>query len=218
MNQSCLEAGISGDSKALLAQAELADMAMCPSADMFELGVKVQVLKRGTMFSSRATTLYSLYSRYDSLDAIPPEELRRVEQQILRQPVAEVWQDVREFFATQNPREVERAEQDPKHKMALVFRSYLGRSSRWPIDGITDRRLDYQLWCGPAMGAFNAWVKGSFLEQIENRSVVQVARNLLEGAAHVTRASSVPQLRHTGSCAGPSLSAAKITVEIFCAR
>ena len=37
------------------------------------------------------------------------------------------------------------------------------------------------------MGAFNDWVKGSFLEPPENRTVVQVARNLLEGAAYVTR-------------------------------
>lgn len=195
VNQSCREAGVSDDAKALLALAELADMTMAPSADMFELGVKVQVLKRGTMFASRATTLYNLYTRYPSLDAIPADELARVEQQLLRQPVGEVWDDARKFFEVRGPHEIERAERDPRHKMALVFRSYLGRSSRWPIDGDSERRLDYQIWCGPAMGAFNAWVKGSFLEKPENRSVVQVARNLLEGAAYVTRAA---QLRSYG--------------------
>ena len=51
-----------------------------------------------------------------------------------------------------------------------------------------ERRTDYQIWCGPAMGAFNAWVKGSFLEAPEARGVVQIARNLLEGAAVFTRA------------------------------
>ncbi len=188
VNQSCREANISSDAKAMLAEAEMADTDMCPSADMFELGAKVQVLKRGTMFASRASTLYALYNRYESLDAIPQEELSRVEQQILRQPVEEVWRDVRDFFKARDPRELERAEKNPKHRMALVFRSYLGRSSTWPIDGIKDRQLDYQLWCGPALGAFNVWVKGSFLEQTENRTVVQVALNLLEGAAHVTRA------------------------------
>jgi PfaD family protein len=188
VNQSCVEAGVSAEAKALLAQAELADMTMCPSADMFELGVKVQVLKRGTMFASRAATLYDYYTRYDSLEAIPPADLARLESQLFRQPVGEVWESTRKFFEVRNPPDVERAERDPKHKMALVFRSYLGLSSKWPIDGAPDRKLDYQLWCGPAMGAFNAWVKGSFLEPIENRTVVQVARNLLEGAAYVTRA------------------------------
>jgi hypothetical protein len=80
--------------------------------------------------------------------------------------------------------------------MALVFRWYLGRSSRWAIDGDTERRLDYQIWCGPAMGAFNAWVAGSFLEAPERREAVQIARNLLEGAAAITRAQ---QLRSYGA-------------------
>jgi trans-AT polyketide synthase, acyltransferase and oxidoreductase domains len=195
VNQSCREAGVSDDAKVLLARAELADMTMAPSADMFELGVKVQVLKRGTMFASRAAALYGLYTRFPSLDAIPADELARIEQQLFRQPVGAVWDDARKFFEARAPHEIERAERDPKHKMALVFRSYLGRSSRWPIDGDADRRLDYQIWCGPAMGAFNAWVKGSFLEKPENRTVVQVALNLLEGAAYVTRAA---QLRSYG--------------------
>ena len=46
------------------------------------------------------------------------------------------------------------------------------------------------------MGAFNAWAKGSFLEQPAQRTVVQVARNLLEGAAVLTRAH---QLRTFGA-------------------
>ena len=45
------------------------------------------------------------------------------------------------------------------------------------------------------MGAFNAWTKGSFLEAAENRSAVQIALNLLEGAARITRAH---QLRSYG--------------------
>lgn len=188
VNQGCVEAGVSETAKAMLAQAGLADTAMCPSADMFELGVKVQVLKRGTMLPARASTLYALYTKYDSLDAIPVDEIQRLEQQIFRQPLSQVWDGVQEFFTRRNPRELERAARDPKHKMALVFRSYLGLSSKWPIDGDQDRKLDYQLWCGPAMGAFNEWAKGSFLEEPANRTVVQVALNLLEGAAVVTRA------------------------------
>jgi hypothetical protein len=81
-----------------------------------------------------------------------------------------------------------RAKKDPKHQLALVFRAYLGQASRWANDGVADRKLDYQVWCGPAMGAFNAWVRGTFLEPVEDRTVRQIALNLLEGAATVTRA------------------------------
>jgi len=79
--------------------------------------------------------------------------------------------------------------------MALVFRSYLGRSSNWANTGDPTRKIDYQIWCGPAMGAFNHWTKGTFLEKSDNRKTVTVAMNLLFGAAVVTR---VNWLRHQG--------------------
>jgi hypothetical protein len=71
--------------------------------------------------------------------------------------------------------------------MALVFRSYLGLSSLWANAGEPTRKADYQVWCGPSMGAFNEWVRGSFLEQPDRRDVVTVAMNLLVGAAVTTR-------------------------------
>ena len=187
VNQASLESGLSEEGKALLAVAGLADVHMAPAADMFELGVKVQVLKRGTMFGSRALKLYDLYSRLGSLEAIPAEERARLEKQVFQKPLDTVWAETRAYFVGRDPREIERAERDPKHRMALVFRWYLGQSSRWAIAGAGGRRLDYQIWCGPAMGAFNDWVQGSFLEDPKNRSAEQIARNLLEGAAVITR-------------------------------
>ena len=38
-----------------------------------------------------------------------------------------------------------------------------------------------------AMGAFNDWTRGTFLERPENRGVVTVAMNLLYGAAKLLR-------------------------------
>lgn len=184
----------------MLAQAGIADVMMAPAADMFELGVKVQVLKRGTMFAVRAQRLYDLYVRHESLESLGAEERAKIEAEILRAPAEEVWAETQRFFEVRDPREAARAERDPKHRMALVFRWYLGKSSRWAIAGDPDRCLDYQIWCGPAMGAFNAWTAGSFLAVPENRTIVQIARNLLEGAAVVTRAQ---QLRSYGVAVPP---------------
>ncbi len=200
VNQTSLEAGVSDEAKAMLAEARLGDFGMSPSADMFELGVKVQVLKRGTMFASRAAQLYELYRRYPSLEAIPEDTTAKLEKQVFRQPLDDVWEQTRRFFESHAPRENERAARDPKHKMALVFRWYLGSSSHWPLYGESARRVDYQLWCGPAMGAFNTWVEGSFLALPEGRGVVQIALNLLEGAAAITRAH---QLRNYGVAVPP---------------
>ena len=195
VNQCTMESGLSLEGKQLLTQADLADVVMAPAADMFELGVEVQVLKRGTMFGVRAAQLYELYNKYDGLDSIPADIMARLEKTHFHGPVDDVWQQTREFFAKVDPKEIARAERDPKHKMALVFRWYLGKSSGWAIQGTGDRKLDYQIWCGPAMGAFNAWVAGTFLAELENRRVVQIALNMMEGAAVITRCQ---QLRSYG--------------------
>jgi trans-AT polyketide synthase, acyltransferase and oxidoreductase domains len=195
INQAAVESGLSEEGKRMLVDAGPADVTMAPSADMFEMGVKVQVLKRGTMFPGRAAKLYELYTRYPSLEAIPGDILEKVERDIFRRPVAEVWEETRRFWETRDPGEVERAAADPRHRMALVFRWYLGLSSHWAISGDPERTLDRQIWCGPAMGAFNAWTGGSFLAEPQNRAVVQIALNIMEGAAVVTRAQ---QLRSCG--------------------
>lgn len=56
---------------------------MAPAADMFELGVTVQVLRRGTMFGVRAKRLYELYTTYPSLETMPQEVRGRLEKEVL---------------------------------------------------------------------------------------------------------------------------------------
>jgi trans-AT polyketide synthase/acyltransferase/oxidoreductase domain-containing protein len=187
VNQSCVEAGTSEAVRHMLADAGQADVTMAPAADMFEMGVKVQVLKRGTMFPLRAAKLYDLYSIHDRFESIPEKQRDMLEKNFFRCSFQEEWEQTKAYFTRHDPKQIERAEKNPKHKMALVFRSYLGQSSNWANSGDPSRKLDYQIWCGPAMGAFNQWVKGSFLQPPENRDTVTVAMNLLYGAAVLTR-------------------------------
>jgi PfaD family protein len=187
VNQACVESGSSDAVREMLAQAEQADTIMAPAADMFEMGIKVQVLKRGTMFPMRAARLYELYRAHGGLDQLPAAERAALEKNLFRAPLDEIWRQTRAFFEQRDPSQLPRAEREPKHKMALVFRWYLGQSSRWANAGEPTRKLDYQVWCGPAMGAFNEWTKGSFLERPGNRRVVTVALNILYGAAVLLR-------------------------------
>ncbi len=191
VNQACVEAGTSDVVRQMLAAAQQADVCMAPAADMFEMGVKVQVLKRGTMFAMRAQKLFEIYRSRASLDELSAAERDQLERMIFRQDLASVWRDTEAFFAERDPRQLERAATDPKHRMALVFRSYLGQSSTWANRGDASRRIDYQIWCGPSMGAFNEWVRGTFLEQPANRDVATVALNLMHGAAVRTRAATL---------------------------
>ena len=200
INQASVEANQSPAVKEMLAKARFADVTMCPAGDMFEMGVEVQVLKRGNFFAARAKRLFEVYSTYPSIEAIEPEVREKLEREIFQRPMEDVWQKTRDFFNTRDPQEVERAERDPRHRLALVCRWYLGLSSRWAIEGVDGRQLDYQIWMGPAQGAFNAWVRGSFLEPLSARHVDQMALNLMEGAARITRAS---QLRAFGAAIPP---------------
>jgi PfaD family protein len=190
INQSCIEAGICEDVKKMLCQAQQADVAMAPAADMFEIGARVQVLKRGTMFPVRAEKLYKFYQSCNSFDEIDTKSKKEIEEKFLQTSFTDAWNSTKDFFQkTDNLKEIEKAQNNPKHKMALVFRSYLGQSSKWAIKGDPKRKMDYQIWCGPAIGAFNQWVKGSFLESHANRKTAEVALNLLFGACISTRVS-----------------------------
>ena len=202
VNQGCYESGTSDHSRKLLAQAAMTDVMMAPAADMFEMGVEVQLLKRGTLFPMRARKLYELYKAYDSLEAIPAPELKRLEKQIFKRSVNDVWQDTVSFFNERDPAQIKRANKNPKRKMALVFRWYLGLSSRWSNRGIKGREMDYQIWCGPSMGAFNDWVRGTYLEQPQNRSVVDVAYHMMTGAAFLYR---IQQLQAQGVRLAPNM-------------
>ncbi len=188
INQAAVESGLSDTARAMLSHVDIADVAMAASADMFELGVRVQVLKRGTMFAARANRLHDLYTRYAGLDDLPAEARSQLERDLFRAPLERIWEETLAFFAQRNPADIARAAHDPKHRMALVFRWYLGNSVRWAIQGEPERKIDYQIWCGPAMGAFNAWSAGSFFDDPSERTVEQIGKNLMEGAATILRA------------------------------
>lgn len=187
VNQATREAGTSPLAKAMLADAAYTDVASGPAPDMFEIGAKVQVLSRGSMYARRAQLLYDLYKAYPSMEDIPEKERKKVEKQILKRPMAEVWEGTRAYWQDRDPKQVAKAEAEPRHKMALTFRWYLGMTSRWARIGEEDRKRDYQVWCGPAMGGFNTWAEGTELQPLEARGVVQVAEALMTGAAAEAR-------------------------------
>ncbi|WP_069164089.1 PfaD family polyunsaturated fatty acid/polyketide biosynthesis protein [Nocardia altamirensis] len=195
INQATREAAQCETTKQLLAKADFADCTMAPSSDMFELGVQVQVLRRGTMFASRAQRLYDTYRAYAGIDDIPADLRADLEATLFRRPLEVVWQDCVTYFTERDPAQLVGAAEDPKRKMALVFRWYLGLSSGWSIRGEADRVTDYQVWCGPAMGGFNNWVAGTYLAALSNRQVADIADQMMLGAAYLTR---VAQLRTAG--------------------
>ena len=180
VNQSCVEAGTSIKTKSILANASMADVTMAPAADMFESGGKVQVLKKGTMFPMIARNLYELYSKHSSIDDLSTQDKKKLETRVFKQSMESVWNSTRDYWARTDLNILNKIEKNEKVKMAMIFRWYLGQSSRWAIEGSADRMMDMQIWCGQSMGAFNAWAKGGPFEMSENRKVADIADAIME--------------------------------------
>lgn len=187
INQSCVEAGTCHEVKGILAQISMSDVANAPSADMFEMGSRVQVMTKGVMFHLKANKLYETFKNCASIEEIDHKTRTYLETKIFNDTLENVWNNTRQFFLNTDPEILKRAEKNPKLKMALIFRSYLGLSSKWAQRGEMDKKADFQIFCGPAMGAFNRWVKDTYLEEPANRKVTDVAKNLIYGAMYLRR-------------------------------
>ncbi|HEY6794250.1 MAG TPA: ACP S-malonyltransferase [Kineosporiaceae bacterium] len=181
INQCTPEAGTSDAVKDLLAGLDVQDTTYAPAGDLFEIGARVQVVRKGTLFAARANKLYQLYRRYSGLESLDVASRRSV-QEAFGRPLDDVWTEVAEYLAGRRPDELARAQEDPRKRMALVFRWYFRHTSRAALNGDADR-VNYQIHCGPAMGSFNRWVRGTDLETWHARHVDVVADRLMRATA-----------------------------------
>ncbi|RJF41184.1 PfaD family polyunsaturated fatty acid/polyketide biosynthesis protein [Actinomyces sp. 2119] len=214
VNQCTVEAGTSELVKEMLQGVGTADTAMAPAGDMFQEGAKVQVVGRGTLFAPRGRKLYELYHQHASWEELvrsDPRVARQIEERYFGRGFEEVWQETRAYYGARYPEEVERAERQPRRKLALVFRRYFSLSSRWAQEGKESQRVNFQIQCGPALGAWNRCVRGTALEPWRSRHVDQVADVLMGGAAdllsatvgrYASRTSPLPATVPAGSSTG----------------
>jgi trans-AT polyketide synthase/acyltransferase/oxidoreductase domain-containing protein len=184
INQCTVEAGTSNAVKDLLQEINVQDTDYAPAGDMFEIGAKIQVLKKGTLFSARANKLYALYQRYESLEEIPEKTKQQLEKNYFKKSFEEIWRETEEYLLHKNQeQEILAAQQSSKKKMALVFRWYFSFTSKLSFKGNMDEKVNFQIHTGPALGAFNQWVKGTELERWQNRHADIIAIRMMEEAA-----------------------------------
>ncbi|RKG92166.1 PfaD family polyunsaturated fatty acid/polyketide biosynthesis protein, partial [Corallococcus sp. CA053C] len=183
INQCTVEAATSEPVKDLLETLDIQDVTCAPAGDMFELGAKVQVVRRGLFFPARANRLYALYQQHGSLDALDAQTREQLQTKVFRRGFEDIWEETRQHYLRVDPDVVERAERDPRKKMALVFRWYFVHTSRLALSGSREQRTDYQIHCGPALGSFNQWVRGTPLASWRNRHVDAIAVKLMDATA-----------------------------------
>lgn len=185
INQCTVESGNSDQAKDMLQEMNIQDTEYAPAGDMFEIGAKVQVLKKGLFFPARANKLYEIYKQYESLDDIDAKIRQQIETRFMQKTFEDVYKDTEAYFLDRNPNVIKLAESNPKYKMGLVFKWYFVRANHLALSGSIEDKVDYQIQTGPALGAFNQLVKKTNLENWRNRHVDEIAFMLLNGAANI---------------------------------
>lgn len=182
VNQCTVEAATSDQAKDLLQNMNVQDTDYAPSGDAFELGTRMQVLKRGVFFPARARKLHDLYRHHNALADLDDKTRDQLQNRYFKRDFDSVYHVLSQTLS-QDDRA--RAERDPKFKMGLVFRWYFRYSADLALNGSSESKVDYQIPTGPALGAFNQWVKGSSLEDWRNRHVDGIAEKIMVEAAEI---------------------------------
>jgi trans-AT polyketide synthase, acyltransferase and oxidoreductase domains len=182
INQCTVEAGTSELVKEMLAEMNVQDTDYAPAGDMFELGAYVQVFRKGVLFPGRANKLYQLYRRYDSINELDDKTRRQLQEKYFKRSFSDIYDDCKKFYSTDV---IKKAEKNPKQKMALIFRWYFGRSTRLALTGKKEDKVNFQIQCGPALGAFNSWVRGTELQDWRKRHVDRIGLKLLNATAEL---------------------------------
>ncbi|WP_030587731.1 ACP S-malonyltransferase [Streptomyces anulatus] len=181
INLCTAESGLSEPAKDLLPDLDVHDTAYAPYGALFELGGRARVLRKGVLFHVRAGKLYDLWRTYDSWDAVPGQIQSRVERDYFGAGFEELASRV---VPAGEPA-------DPKRRMALVFRWYCAQAQRWAIEGTPERVADYQVACGPALGACNHWLRGTPYEAWRDRHADELADRLITEAAEIVGSTGV---------------------------
>src|SRR5580704_3030352 len=118
INQCTVEAGTSDAVKDMLETADSQDTAYAPAGDLFELGAKVQVFRKGLFFPARANKLYELYQRYNSIEQIDARTREQIEKKYFGRSFEDVWQETLAYYRRTAAERTLEVELTGKQKMA----------------------------------------------------------------------------------------------------
>ncbi len=186
INQCTPEAGTSDTVKDILQSICVDDTAYAPSRDQFAIGGREEVLKKGILLPARAARLRQWYRQYKSLFAVPDDIRHVLEGKYFKQNLDAVLQGLQQAEeASTLHRSNSDGDRDASGEMAMLYKAYLDQGMHLALGGVPDRQVDYLVYCGAALGAFNEWVRGSELEDWRNRHVDTIATRMMNETAQI---------------------------------
>jgi len=122
------------------------------------------------------------------LPAMLEMERAKLERSFFKRCLSKVWEETLHYLSSRGrEKDKEIAQANPKVRMARVLRWYFAYSTELAFSGSTEDRVNYQVHTGPALGAFNQWVKGTALEPWTQRHVDEIAIALMKATAEHLR-------------------------------
>ena len=85
-------------------------------------------LAAAVAFDARVDDLAGLLSTFGSFEAMPPAQVRRLEADVFRAPLADAWASARAYYAGRDAAAVEGADGDARARADLTMRWHLGRA------------------------------------------------------------------------------------------
>ncbi|MBL8298629.1 MAG: hypothetical protein JNN30_09820 [Rhodanobacteraceae bacterium] len=132
---------------------------------------------------ARANKLYELYQRFGSIEEVDERTRQQIQEKYFRRSFDDVWNETRSYCPRAAPQSLQEIERSPEPKMALIFKWNFVHTTRLAMQGVPNQQVDYQIHCGPALGAFKQWMKNTPLESWRNRYDADLGKRLMEGAA-----------------------------------
>ncbi len=180
INQCTVEAQVSDQVKDLLVSINSEDTCHVPDGELFESGARAQVLRKGSYFPARAQKLYDLYRAKNGLHELSAQEQQQLEQHFFKRSLTSVYQ---EFKDTADSTDIQKANSNNKYQMATVFRRYFQQANQLAVNDHAQVLDNCQIYCGPALGAFNRWAADGPFASWRDRHVDAIALSLLQAAA-----------------------------------
>lgn len=105
----------------MLQEMQVQDRAYALAGDMFEIGAKIQVFKRGVLFLIGANKLYDLWRMYNTFDKIYKNICKEIQDRYFHRSFDEVYSETKIVYLRELSNIIEKAKKDLRIKMVLVF-------------------------------------------------------------------------------------------------
>ena len=137
-----------------------------------------------TLIQDRIKKQHEIYSRYESINEIPDKENELLTKKYFKVSFNEVYNSLRGKLSIEI---IKLAEEQPKNKMALIFKELLEQCFDDALKDKNENRVNYQIISTNAIADLNKYLKDTLLMEWKNRKTADIGKKLMvDGEKYLT--------------------------------